>query len=478
MHSSGSSHNVSHFQSGAQAAQTVAQVGLLATLGIIFKRICSFFSKLDLTENIAQLKHEAALSWTPKLLFLGGLRGFGGSAPTLKENLQAMWTTISDELFVEVQEAAACYFVPSIFGSLFALLANQFIKMPDHMIAGEPYKGVLSKKVGEFIEVGKGGKAGRYKLTEEVFHKAVRVKFFAVMMTAALGAFIEACAPTVQNLLSLKFLKSGSFLKLSGVPLNRTPEQEAEQDQFTFDRSTDFLKKATGVLLTGLLAITGLTFLGGRKTGFLNTKQMGKALHYLDFSKGFELSRALLLVIFGQGLWSYPAGARPEIIYKEDKKSLINPEFWECLWRASVWVIPAALVMKDQMNNFLAWLFVGRPNKIEVLTPLDQMFKENPFFDYKRVKAERIKQLPEFTKLPGAKQEKILGQLRKIESTYIFAGVFTISMIINTINFLRTKAMSQASQEVGLAAGQQAEDYYEDLEFVRGLRSQKDKKTN
>jgi hypothetical protein len=412
----------------------------------IFASILAFLSKLDLTENVAQLKHEAALSWTPKLLFLGALRGFGGTASTVQGNVQAMGTTILDELFVEIQEALACYFIPSIGGSLFALSANHFIKLPDHMIAGEPYKAVLSKKIGEYISVGKGGKAGTYHLTEENFHKAVKVKFYAVMMTAALGAFIEACAPTMQNLLSLHFLKTGSFLKLSGVPLNRTPEEEAEQDEFIRERSTDFLKKATAVLLASMFAITGLTIMGGRKTGFLNTSQMGKVLKYLDFSNGFELSRALLLVIFGQGIWSYLAGSRPEIVHKDGKKEFINPEFWECLWRASLWVIPAALIMKDQVNNLLAWLFVGRPNKLNVLTPWKETLRDNPFFDYKRVKIDRIKQLPQFMSMSPEKQQRIITRLQRIEKTYLFLGVFTISMIINTINFLRTKDMGEASE--------------------------------
>jgi hypothetical protein len=412
----------------------------------------NFFAELNLTENMMQLKHEAHSSWLPKFMFLGGLRGIGGTVSQDGQKaspLECLITTIRtiiDELAVEVVEAATCYFVPSVLGSFLSLQASKLVGLKDHMIAGQPYKTFLSKKVGENITVGKVGRQREHLLTPETLDKAVKVKFFAVLFTTAVGMFLEGIAPTLQNIFSLKVLKTGSFLELSGVPLPRTNQEKEEQNRFIWDRSMNFIKKMSLVFGTALAAITSLSLLGGKRNGFMNIKTMGKALNVLDFSYNYELSRGMLAGIFGIGMWSYLAGSRPEIIHRANTKMTINPEFWECFFRASLWVIPAALVLKDWMTNFLAWRFVGKPNNLEVLTPMPEVL-QGPFFDFKRLNLQRVQNLPKFKSFNLEKQTKVLKQLKAIEKKHVFRAVFGVGMVINTLNFLRTLWMSHHAQD-------------------------------
>ncbi len=416
-----------------------------------------FLGELKLKENMMQLKLEINSSWIPKLSFLAFLRGFWAPYMEGKHNVidiaKGLIQALSDELAVEIPEAIASYFLPSLMGGGLALLFSKLTKQKDFRLVGVPYKQVLSKNVGNYIQVGKKGRETKHLLDTETFHKTVRLKFLAVLLTTLTGVFIEAIGPTLRNLISLKLFNSGSFLDFAGVPINRTAEQKAEQDNFTKERSTAFIKKAFSVFLAAIGGVAALTLFGGRPKGFMNTQHMGKVLNFLDFSQAFELSRSMFALILGTGMWSYLVGARPEIVYdKNGRKSFINPEFKECFARAFCWVIPGALILKDLTTNFLSWLFVGKKlqkeHGVEVLTPVKEMFANNAFFEFKRVNKDRIEKQEAFHKLPKNTQEQVLKKLHNIEHKHVFSTVLGIGMTINLVNFLRTVWMSHNAKSL------------------------------
>ncbi len=423
---------------------------------------------IDLENAYRQFFHEVCFSWLPKFVTLFLTRVLGNSmfaVDTQKQpspSQQSTQNTIGesslsndsqqnkphqisfkplvDELFLEFGEGLTVYFLVVMLASLLAKTFAKPFGVPNYELAGLTHKS-LKEKIGKKVKVGFKNKK-EYLLTNELFHKVTRLKFLSVLGATAFGVFEQFCLPFYRNWLSAVFLKTGSFFEISGLPETDTPSERETQRLYVKDRAERFMKWALGAFLAAITGISVFSF-RGRKNSLEAPKMMDKIFKVVDLEKNFGFSRMIFALTLGMDCIAYPLAARKDI------KSGKNPELFEVITRACMWVVPCALFLKDQMQNICTWI-IGRLFGVrKILMGPKETFETNQVLDFNRVNIKRIEKLPDVQKLDKAKKERLFKQIKRAKNIYVYLIALSIGIGVNIFNFFRTRDIFKRLNQTG-----------------------------
>ncbi|MDX1921380.1 MAG: hypothetical protein SFU25_11690 [Candidatus Caenarcaniphilales bacterium] len=268
------------------------------------------------------------------------------------------------------------------------------------------------------------------------------MKFLSVLGATGFGIFEQFCLPFNRNLLSVAFLNTGSFFEISGLPEMNTKAESERQKEYVKERSLQFIKWAS-LAFAGFIGALGMSVFRGRASKLENPKYMDKILRNLDFENFFGFSRLIFFLTLGTDWFSYTLASR------KDLKTGKNPELWEVVRRACLWVLPCAFFLKEQMVNLCTW-FIGKKYGVkEILTPIKEMLKMNQPLDFNRVHLSRIDNLPEVQKLGPKEIEGLHKQMKHAKNIYVYAIALSVGIGVNILNFFKTRNAFESVNSVG-----------------------------
>jgi hypothetical protein len=240
------------------------------------------------------------------------------------------WLQFFEDTFLEGVEDAAWYF---IIPGLGPLLAKAFNKLANTGINPEQAKTLIGNPLHS---------TNLKHLPTKQAARLIGAKAGTLTSAAALMCAAEYLVQHNKNWLTAKLFGTKNFAAVAGLEQGRNKVDVGEQDPA--NKAARRNKQVLGALAASLLGAAALTKGVPRSPQLVKATQ--KVLNWVDFGKGFDVSKSLLALGIGTGVVSYLDAARSKL------------ERDELTSRLAI-VVPYLMFGKELAGNFVAWVRQG-----------------------------------------------------------------------------------------------------------------------
>jgi hypothetical protein len=231
-------------------------------------------------------------------------------------------TNVFETIYLEIVEDAAYYFTLPVVGPLLAKglahTINHSVKWKENEAAQKLTKTLELKHTRDLMGVPirdliKTAESKFGSESEKVLKPIIATKMSALFGVFAVAAGLEFMIQHTKNVITAKQFKIKNFAAVAGLESRKNEAQAGNMDPVEKAKKRG---KFVGSLVLGslALALAGPSLIKNSNTA---TKLATKFLHYVDFGKGFDLSKPVFAGLITTGVASYMDASRDSLERKE-----------------------------------------------------------------------------------------------------------------------------------------------------------------